>query len=234
MSNHMRIAVLAVASTIGSATSVYAEPGGTSGVSGPSVAQGDFEIEFRTTTFTGDALDGDWAHRAQISYAFTDWWRPTLILRASQPDNGSAEVRSIGIENVFDYAPSRDWPVHLGGQFEYKFGLNGADDDVVLKLLAERRRGPFTARLNLIGERAVGTSVSEDWEHAYAARVTWRSSDNIVLGVEGFGEPAGGAHYWGPRAGLSFGDATLSVAYLAGFENAQADGQFRLALEFEP
>ncbi len=230
----MRLAALAVASAVTGATFAYAEPGGTSGVSGPSVSQGDFEIEFRTATFTGDALDGDWAHRAQVSYAFTDWWRPTLIVRASQPHNGSAEIRSVGIENVFDYTPSRDWPVHLGGQFEYKFGVNGADDGVVLKLLAERRRGPFSARLNLIGEHAVGAGASDEREHAYAARVAWRASDHIVLGVEGFGEPEARAHYLGPRVGLSFGGTTLSFAYLAGFEDAQANGQFRLGLEFEP
>ncbi len=230
----MRLNLFALTCAIAGAGAVYAEPGGTSGVTSPVVTRGVSKIEFRTAAFNGDALHGAWAHRAQASYSFTDWWRPTLVFRASQPDGEDAELRSIGLENVFFYTPSREWPVQLGGQFEYKFGVNGASDEVEIKFLAERREGPLAMRLNLNGSRDVGDGSSDEWEHVYTARATWRVSEAWQLGVEGFGEPEAGAHYWGPRAGLTLGDASISLAYLAGFDAAQADGQFRLALEVTP
>jgi hypothetical protein len=227
----MRLGAFAL--VLAAAGAAQAEPGGTSGVSSPTVTRGDSKLEFRAAAFEGDALDGAWGYRAQASHAFTDWWRPTLVLRASQPDGESAELTSVGLENVFDFTPTRDWPVHLGAQFEYKLGLNRADDKVELKLLAERRRGPFAARLNLIAERAVDGD-SDAWTHAYAGRAMWRASDAVSLGFEAFGEPDASAHYVGPRAGMRIGQTTLSLAYLVGIDDAQADGQFRLALEFEP
>jgi hypothetical protein len=223
----------AVALALAAAGTAQAEPGGTSGVSSPTVTRGDSKVEFRAATFDGGALEGDWGYRAQASYTFTDWWRPTLVLRASQPDGESAELRSIGLENVFDFTPTRDWPVHLGAQVEYKVGLNGADDGVEFKLLAERRRGPLTARLNLIAERAVDGE-SDAWTHEYAARAMWRTSDAVSFGLEAFGEPEADTHYVGPRAAVRLGQAIVSLAYLAGVDDARAHGQLRLALEIEP
>ncbi len=230
----MRVARFLFASSIAAATAAYGEPGGASGVSSPVVTQGASKIEFRTTAWRGGALDGDWSHRGSASYAFTDWWRPNLVLRASQPDGAGAELRSIGFENVFYYTPSRDWPVQIGAQGEYKFGVNGAEDEFELKFLAERRDGPLNARLNLIGERAVGADAADEWTHEYALRAMWRTSERLSLGFEAFGEPEAQTHYGGPRASFSIGDVSFSAAYLAGIDDARADGQLRLALEITP
>jgi hypothetical protein len=195
------------------------------------VREGDTRIEARTAVFDGGALDGDWAHRAQVSHGFTSWWQATLIARASQPDGESAELRSIGLENRVDFIATRDWPVHFGAQAEYKFGVDDAEDEVEFKLLAERERGAFGARLNLIAERPVD---DDDWTYEYAARVSWRASDVISFGAEAFGEPEADAHYVGPRGAFELGDVTLSLGYLAGLADAQADGQFRLSFELAP
>lgn len=229
----MRLSPAALAGALMAAGAASAEPGGTSGVSSPAVSRGDAKVEFRTVAFQGDALDGDWSHRANASYTFTDWWRPTLVLRASQPDGESAELTSVGIENVVDFTATREWPVHFGAQFEYKFGLDDRDDEIELKLLAQRRSGPLDTRLNLIAERAVGGD-SDGWTHEYAARFMWGATDSASLGFEAFGEPEARAHYAGPRGALRIGQATVSLAYLAGVDDAQADGQIRLAIEFEP
>lgn len=230
----MSIARWLLVFSISSTVAAYAEPGGTSGVSSPVVTQGAAKVEFRTTAWSGGALDGDWSHRASASYAFTDWWRPSLVLRASQPDGSGAELRSVGLENVFYYTPSSDWPVQIGAQGEYKFGVNGAEDEVEFKLLAERRDGPLNARLNLVGERAAGAGAADEWTHEYALRAMWRASQRLSLGVEAFGEPEAQAHYVGPRASFAIGDVSLSAAYLAGIDDAHADGQLRLALELTP
>lgn len=210
----------------------HAEPGGVSSVSGPTVREGETKIEVRTAAYDGGALDGAWAHRAQIGHSFTDWYQATLIARASQPDGDDAEVRSIGFENRVDFIGTREWPVHLGAQAEYKFGLNGADDEVEFKLLAEHQSGPFSARFNLIAERA--TEDDAEWEHGYAARFMWRTSNAVSLGFEAYGEIDAEAHAVGPRATFRVGDVTLGASYLAGLDEAGADNQFRLGLEWTP
>ena len=229
----MRIAsILALAMLC--AAPAQAEPGGTSGVTGAIVTEGAPKLEFRTAAWNGDALGGDWAHRAQFGYSFTEWWRSTLVLRASQPDGAGAELRSVGLENVFFLTASRAWPIQVGGQFEYKFGLNGAADEIEIKALFERRDGPLNLRLNLNGSRDVGAGASEEWEHIYAARAMWRAGERWSFGAEAFGEPEASAHYLGPRISAALGAITLSGAYLAGFDDARAAGQVRLALEITP
>jgi hypothetical protein len=214
------------------AAPAYAEPGGVSSVSGPTVHDGDTKIEVRTVAYDGGALDGAWAHRAQIGRSFTDWYQATLIARASQPDGDDPEVRSIGLENRIDFTGTRDWPVHLGVQGEYKFGLNGADDEIEFKLLAEHQSGPLSARLNLIAERAVEDGA--EWEHGYAARFMWRTTNAVSLGFEAYGEIDADAHAVGPRATFRIGEATLGLGYLVGLDEAGADQQFRVGIEWSP
>jgi hypothetical protein len=210
----------------------HAEPGGVSGVSGPTVRGGETKIEARTAVYDGGAIDGDWAHRAQVGHSFTDWYQATLIARASQPDGDDAETRSIGFENRVDFTGTREWPIHFGAQAEYKWGLNGADDEVEFKLLAEHVSGPFSARLNLITESAM--SDGADWENGYAARFMWRTSEVVSLGLEAFGEIDADAHAVGPRAAFRLGEATLALGYLLGMEEAAADSQFRFGVEWSP
>lgn len=225
---------VAFASALGAASFAFADPGGVSGVSGPRVTRGDIAFETRTSVFNGDALDGDRAHRIQGAYAFTDFWRLNAIVRAAQPDGEDIEARSLGFENVFEFTPSAQWPVQFGLLAEYKIGLNDSADEVEFKLLMERRSGPMVARLNLNAGREVGAGASDEWEHVYAARAMWTASERWDFGGEAFGEPETGAHYIGPRAELSLGQVGLSAAYLLGYDDAAADGQFRLGLEFRP
>ncbi len=222
--------VLALACAFAGAA--HAEPGGVSSVSGPTVRDGETKIEARTAAYDGGALDGAWAHRAQIGHSFTDFWQATLIARASQPDGDDAEVRSIGLENRVDFTGTREWPVHFGAQAEYKFGLNGAEDEVEFKLIAEHVSGPFSARLNLITERAM--SDGADWGNGYAARFMWRTGETVALGLEAFGEIDADAHAVGPRATFRIGEATLGLGYLVGLDEAGADSQVRLGIEWSP
>ncbi|NWG52681.1 MAG: hypothetical protein HXY28_03080 [Hydrogenophilaceae bacterium] len=209
-----------------------AEPGGTSSVTGPGVAAGALEFEARTAYFGGDARDGSWAHRAHVNYGVNDWWRFSLIARGGQAPGEAAELRSLGVSNVFDFTATRAWPVRLGGQVQYRYDLHDAPGLVTLKLLAERQAGDLTSRLNLIAEREVGGGASDEWSHSYAARFMWRTSDAVALGVEGFDDVDVGARYWGPRIELSAGAVRLTAAYLAGMGAAEADGQLRLTLGY--
>jgi hypothetical protein len=210
-----------------------AEPGGTSSVTNASVSRGNLEYELRTAAFDGGEADGAWRHRAHVGYSFNDTLRSTLILRADQPDGEGAELRSIGLENVVDFDATAEWPFRLGGLFEYKAGLNGADDEIVLKLLAARVRGDTEARINLTADRPIGAD-SEEWTHAYAASYMWEASDAIEIGAESFGEFDTNAHYLGPRVEMKAGDVGFGFAALAGFADAAADVQFRISLELNP
>lgn len=231
-SQRAHLPALALLCACAAAGAAHAEPGGVSGVSGPSVEEGETRIEVRTASFEGGALEGSWAHRAIASYGMTDWWRPALNLRSSQPAGDNAELTSIGLESVFDFTATREWPVHFGLLTEYKFGQNGANDEIEVKLLGEAKSGAFTARFNLIATEEFDDGA--DWAPAYSLRGMWRASERFSLGLEAYGEPDADAHYAGPRATLGLGNATIALGYLAGFDDAGADGQIRLGLEFTP
>lgn len=211
----------------------HAEPGGASTVYGPSVTQGEAEFEYRGALFSGGTLDGAAAHRFEAGYAFTDWWRPALVVQGQDFPGSGAELTSIAIENVFDFKATESWPLHLGGYLEYSFAQNGGDDAVEIKLLGERHDGALTSRINLVAERDVGDGASDDWEYGYAAHFMWGASERWAFGVEGFGEPEASSHYWGPRVSFGFGETSLALGYLAGLDEAEADGQFRVAFEIE-
>src|SRR5262245_34135235 len=111
----MRCATGVLAIALAGAGAAYAEPGGTSGVSGVAVAPGALKLEARTAVFQGGAIDGNWSHRAQASYGVTDWWRAQINFRGAAPDGEGAELRSIGLENAVDFVATREWPVRFGG-----------------------------------------------------------------------------------------------------------------------
>lgn len=226
----MRTPLLVTAALCAFTGIAHAEPGGVSSVSGPSVSEGKLKLEIRTVAWDGGALDDRWQHRAQAGYGFTDFWNAAIILRATQPADENAELTSVAFENKFDLAFTRDWPVHLGVQFEYKIGIDNRDDEIEFKLLAEREIGDLTLRANLIGGRSLADE--SDWEGAYSARASWRASESFAFGAELFGEPEIDAHYFGLRTDFTFGHTTLSIGYLAGFDEAAADGQLRFTLEY--
>lgn len=180
--------------------------------------------------FDGGALDGDRAHRLIASYGFSQWWRAGFIVRASQPDGDAAELSSLALDSSFDFTATREWPLHLGAQVEYKFGLHDRPDNAELKLIGERRFEAGAFRINLKAERDFSSGA--DWVYEYASRLMFDAGERLALGLEAFGEPEADAHYIGPRAEFDFGDVTLAGGYLFGAGDAQADGQLRLSIQF--
>jgi hypothetical protein len=227
------------------AAAIAGEPGLAAEVYGPGVTQGETEIELRTGILDGGDASGDWQVKLEVSHGVTDWWRPGIVAEWEYEGAG-AEFAAIAIENVFDFTATRDWPVHLGGYVEYEFKEEGPDE-VELKLLMQRARGAWDLRLNLIGERHVGAGASNDWELGYAAQVGYALNDDFELGVQGFGDAGSDsdfgdlndyAHYWGPFAQFELahvgeGEIELQLGYLVGVGETEADGQFRLKLEYE-
>lgn len=227
------------------AGAAHAEPGLAGEVYDPAVTRGETDIELRGGILNGGEADGEWQVKAEAGHAFTDWWRPGLVAEWEY-EGADAEFTAFALENVFDFTPTRAWPVHFGGYLEYEVTEEGPDA-VELKLLMSHRRGPLDVRLNLIGEREVGSGAGNTWELGYAFQAGYAFSDDFQLGLQGFGDTGTDddfghlddrAHYWGPFAQFEVGDigdgeVELQLGYLAGFEEAEADGQFRMKIEYE-
>jgi hypothetical protein len=237
--------VTALACAIVAPSIAAAEPGLADEVYSPTVTKGQTELELRGGILDGGAADGEWQIKSEASHAFTDWWRPALVAEWER-EGGDTEFTAFAIENVFDFTATRDWPVHFGAYVEYESAQDGPDA-AELKLLMEHTSGPIGLRLNLIGEREIGSGADNTWEFGYAAQVSYALSDDIALGLQGFGDTGTDddfgnldqqAHYWGPFAEFEIGDIgdselEMQVGYLAGFGESEADGQLRVKLEYE-
>lgn len=240
-----RILAAALMGALVTPAQATAEPGRAAEVYGPSVERGQTEFEVRGGALSGGPADGEWQVKTELSHAFTDWWRPGLVGEWER-EGGDTQFTAVAIENVFDFTSTRAWPVHFGGYLEYEWPQEGADH-VELKLLMERVRGPLGLKLNLIGEREVGSDASNQWELGYAAEAAYALNDDFTLGVQGFGDAGTDdalghlgdhAHYWGPfgqfeLVHLGEGEVELQLGYLVGSGAAEADGQFRFKLEYE-
>jgi hypothetical protein len=221
-----------------------AEPGPASEVYSPSVVRGLGELELRSGVLEGSGINGDWQSKVEASYGLTDWWRPALV-GEWEHGGGETQFSASAFENLIDFTATRAWPVHLGAYVEYEWANDGPNE-LELKLLMERQRGPLDLRLNLIGARLLGRAPQDNWEFGYAAQASYAFNDDFALGVQGFGDAGTDAglglndqaHYWGPFAQIeagrfSNGELELQLGYLAGLGQAEADGIFRVKLEYE-
>ncbi len=229
------------------AAPVRAEPGLAGEVYGAGVAKGAAEFELRYGRLNGGDGDGEWAAIAEAAYGVTDWWRPAVLAEWEREAGGDTALEAFAFENIFDLTATRSWPVHFGLYAEYEVNVNSGPDKAELKLLAQRTRGPWDARLNLVAEREVGGGAGDQTEFEYATQLTYRLNDDFKLGVQGFGDLGTNddfgslgdlPHYWGPMAEFetfetSKGELEIQVGYLFGFGENEADGQPRIKLEWE-
>lgn len=241
----VRSALLMVAVVVALAPSVArADPGPASEVYSPTVTPGLTELELRSGSLHGGNADGDWQVKAEASRGVTDWWRPAIVAEWEN-EAGDFNFTAFAVESVFDFTATREWPVHFGGYIEYEWANDGPNE-LELKLLMERQRGPLDLRLNLIGTRLLGSAPEDNWEFGYGAQAAYAFNDDFALGIQGFGDAGTDdnlglgdqAHYWGPfvqiEAGhFNNGEVELQLGYLAGFGEADADGVFRMKLEYE-
>lgn len=224
---------------------VQAEPGLANEIYGPSLERGETEYELRGGVLDGGDADGEWQVKAEIAHAFTDWWRPAIVAEWEH-EGDDTDFTAVSIENIFDFTATRTWPVHVGGYVEYEWKQDGADE-LELKLLLERLRGPLGLTANLIAEREVGGGSGDEWEFGYALEASYAINDDVAVGVQGFGDAGTDdnfgdfgdqAQYWGPftqfEVGhLGDGEVELQLGYLFGAGEAEADGQFRFKVEYE-
>jgi hypothetical protein len=241
-------AALALSTALGAAfiaPQASAEPGLADEVETPVVVAGATELSLHSGELLGRADRHDWQTRAEASYAYLSWWQPG-VAATWQRERGDNRLTGVGIENVFDFIPSRRWPVHFGAYAEYERNMREGPDHIELKLLMQHLEGPLDLRFNIVTERETGDHSDNRWEFGYAAQAAYRVSPSLRLGVQGFGDTGFDdqlgdiddyAHYWGPFAQVrlaSFREQEISLqfGYLAGMGHADADGQARLQLEW--
>ena len=236
--------VLAAAGAMLLPCAAFADPGPASEVYSPAVARGLAELELRSGFLNGGDADADWQTKVEAGYGVTDWWRPAVVAEWEHAGD-ETDFTAFAVENVFDFTATRDWPVHLGGYVEYEWAKDGPDE-LEFKLLVQRQRGPLDLRLNLISTRLLSDAPDNGWEFGYAAQAVYALNDDLAFGVQGFGDAGTDdnfglgdqAHYWGPFAQIEAahfndGELELQFGYLAGFGEAEADGIFRVKLEYE-
>ncbi len=227
------------------AQDALAEPGLADEVESPIVVAGATEMSLGAGQLTGRADDHDWQARAEISYAYLSWWRPG-VAATWQSQDGDDQLSGLAVENVFDFIPSRRWPVHFGGYAEYQRNMSEVPDHIELKLLMQHVDGPLDLRFNIVTERETGDHSDNRWEFGYASQGSYRVSPSMRVGVEGFGDTGFDdqlgdiddyAHYWGPftrirLASVRDQELSLQLGYLAGSGHADANGQVRVRLEW--
>lgn len=243
------VRLLALSALVSGALATHeaaAEPGLADEVESAIVLAGATEFSLHAGQLTGGDNGDDWQARAEASYAYASWWRPGVAATWQRENGRGAELTGLAIENIFDFIPSRRWPVHFGAYAEYERNMQEDPDRIELKLLMQRARGPLDLRFNIVSERETGDGSDNRWEFGYAAQGSYRISPSWRIGVQGFGDTGFDdqlgdiddyAHYWGPFAQVRLAsmrdqDVSLHVGYLAASGHADADGQLRLQLEW--
>jgi hypothetical protein len=231
--------------TVLAARQAAAEPGLADEVERPLVVAGATELSLHAGELVGGDNGYDWETRVEANYAYASWWRPGVAASWRQNRDGM-DLSGLGFENVFDFLPSRRWPVHLGGYAEYERNMGEGPDHIELKLLMQHLDGPLDLRFNIITERELGENANNRWSVGYAAQAAYRIGPAWRLGVQGLGDASFDdqpgdinthAQYWGPFAQARLArvrnqEISLQFGYLASSGNAEADGQARLQLEW--
>jgi hypothetical protein len=191
---------------------------------------------------SGFAANGEWQVSAEVAYAPTDWWELAAI--AEWESASTSSIPAFAVESVFDFAFTRDWPIHVGAYVEYEV-QQAAPNELQINLLLERERGPLDLQLNIIALRAL--TAGEDWEFSYVAQASVALNDALSFGIQGigdagtsgdFGHLGDRAQYWGPfavfEAGrINGGDIEVQIGYLIGSSEAESDGLFRFTVGYE-
>lgn len=227
-----------------SAGSALAAPGLGSEVYGARVEKGVTEVEARYGELTRGPDDGEAALVLEANHGFTDRFKGAAEVEFEREPGESAEAEALSLEGV--YHLGQVGGVDLGVHGEYEANLHGEGDAVELQALVQKVAGPFDGRLNLGWERGLGDRNAET-EFGYAASAMWEVAHELKAGVKGFGELGDGdglggrrEHFAGPVVEWELdeipgGEFGIEAGYLfaLGAARDDADGQLRLALEWE-
>lgn len=220
----------------------YAAPGLDDVVYGATVEAGKTEIETRYGRLVGGDGDGSDAFVIEVARGFSPHFYGATLATFEKESGSRRRLERLGLEGIVTLGRIKGVDTAL--YIEAEHGLHGPDN-LETKLLLERRKGPFDARLNLIAERAFISGAPV--EFSYAASIDHEIGDDFSLGAEAFGElgtsdkiSTRGEHFVGPalKVGLDHagpGELELRAGYLfaVGRARDETKGQLRLGVEYE-
>lgn len=224
------------------ASAAAAAPGLGDEVYGAEARRGETELEARYQRLGGRQADGEDMLKLEATHHVSDRLRLAAFGEFGRDPGGARRADEAGIEAIYTLGRAAGFTFALYG--EYALGFHGQADALETKLIVERRRGPLDLRLNLVAGKPL--AVHAPVELSYAAAADYAVTDELRLGVEGFGELGSferfaprAEHYAGPRAAIEIEglgpELELNAGYLfpLGAARDEARGQLRLGLEME-
>ncbi len=203
---------------------------------------GEIEAELRGGyVYNPDKADNTaQAYVVDLGYGVTPWWFSEVVAEYEKLPDQSGEFESLEWENIVLLNTPGRHSVDVGLYLEYQFALDsGMPDRLEVGPMLQKHFGAAQANLNLIAGRDVGSGASSDVSYEY--RTQWRQplTDDLDVGVQGFGElDSKSPQNWGPAI---FGELELGgehelgydAALLVGIGGDSPDVIFRWALEYE-
>lgn len=225
---------------------VHAAPGAGEKVYGATLNKDATEVEFRYGRLSGGTADTEDAAVVELSHAIGQKVELGVLLETEREPGEGRKVESFAFEAIAPVAHIAGLGLDVAVYGEYEIGRHDEPDGVEGKLLLERRRGPFDARLNLIAHHDLASHAPVDL--GYAVSADWAVLGEFRLGAEAFGN-AGSTqdflprdeHYLGPMVKTEIehlpgrGELEIEAGYLFALGKArdETDGQLRLVLEYE-
>ena len=183
------------------ATAAHADPRLDEKVYSPYVLRGIAELEVRSAQQIGGPSAGDRTTVVEAEYGFNDRLSLAGIAAIGRSPGDANRLSAVGIEAVYYVGQVPKLGVDVGVYGEYKHGLSGNADVLEGKLLLAKNVDRFQGLLNLIVERPLGSSGDGFATYGYAASATWRTTGNLRVGAEAFGNLGSDRKFLGDKGG---------------------------------
>ena len=149
----------------------------------------------------GGPTSGDRTTVVEAEYGLNDRLSLAGIAALERSPGNGSRLAGVGIEAVYYIGQIPKLGVDVGVYGEYKHGLSGNADVVEAKLLLAKNVDRFQGLLNLIVERPLGSGGENFATYGYAASATWRTTGNLRLGAEAFGNLGSDRKFLGEKGG---------------------------------
>ena len=221
-----------------------AAPGLDAVVYGATVEAGKSEIETRYGRLTGGPADGEDAFVIEASHTFAPRVYGAVLATFEREPGRGRRLETVALEGIYTLGRVKGLGLDTALYVEVEHGLHGPDN-LETKLLLERRKGPFDARLNLFAERqfVAGAPI----EFGYAASADYEIGDDVSVGAEAFGGlgtsrslTTRSEHFIGPAVKVELdhagpGEMEFRAGYLFAVDRSRDEtkGQLRFGVEYE-
>ncbi|PZQ44230.1 MAG: hypothetical protein DI551_10530 [Micavibrio aeruginosavorus] len=210
----------------------------TKAITSPYVTKGRATTEWRGGyDFMEDSEDDTWRMRVLQSYGVTSFWDTRVAGTWSHNDETITDA--IAWENKFQLAPKGEWPVDLGIRLDYSDATNGNPDEILARLLAAKKFGPFSNTANFSFGRQVGDDASNDVGFDVAYGLAYDLSETYALGIEYYGDfddfdntYSEQVHQIGPVLYGTHGMFKYQAGVLAGVSEAAPDVALKATMSY--